>query len=167
MDIIESKCIDLFKRIHWEDVGKGEEYDYYFSLFVEFLRRATIFSDKYDIVCNSPWEVISVVMPKGYSLSTAAKEIIENVSNKNPYINIYVHMTLLAFTLFEKAKDLNIISNYEINIFSPLIKIFELKGAFHGHHGFIEFNDLSQVSIRNQEWKTTRKDAYIEFDEYF
>jgi hypothetical protein len=31
MDIIESKCIDLFKRIRWEDVGKGEEYDYYFS----------------------------------------------------------------------------------------------------------------------------------------
>lgn len=167
MDLVENKCIDLFKQIHWEEVGKGEDYDYYFLLLIEFFRRATIFSNNHNIICNSPWQVISAVMPEGCSLSDEAKENIENISSKNPHLRIYVPMTLLAFTLFEKAKDLGIISSHEINVFSPLIKIFESKGTFHSHHGFIEFNDLSQTSIRNREWVTTNNDSHVKFDEYF
>ena len=59
------------------------------------------------------------------------------------------------------------ISN-EKNIYSPLLKMFELTGGFHTHHGCIEFNNLAQVSIRDQSWRIDDKlEPYVEFDEYF
>ncbi len=162
MDRKEIECINIFNKINWTLVGVGEDYDYYYLLLLEFLRRATNFADAHNMIFNTPWEVINIVISKGCSLSNEAEEIIEQISNKR----IYVHMSLFAFALFEKAKDEGIISLKEINVFSPLLKMFESKGAFHGHHGFIEFNNLSQISLRNKEWIRKRENPYIKFNEY-
>jgi hypothetical protein len=168
MNNVESKCIDLFKKINWDEVGKGENYNHYFSLLIEFFRRATILADKHNIVCNSPWEVIGKIMPTGYRLSSEVENTIENISNKSSNNRVYISLTLLTFTLFEEAKELGIIPQHEKNIYSPLLKMFELTGAFHTHHGFIEFNDLSQIQIFDRKWIDCKRDEpYVEFDEYF
>lgn len=167
MDNVESKCIKLFKNIGWEEVGKGDDYEYYRNLLFEFFRRATLFCEVNNIECHSPWSAINNLLPESTSLSQGTQENINEISARCPFVKIYVLMTLTSYVLFEKARNLGIVAHNEKNIYSPLVKMFDSKGAFHSHHGFFEFNDLVQIPYQNQAWKGYQKNQYVEFDEYF
>lgn len=168
MDSVELKCIDLFKRIHLEAIGTCDDYDCYFSLLNEFFRRATMFAKVHNIDQQEPWQIIKPVLQQNLALSVDAASIIESFSKERGLgQGIYIYTTLANFTLFEKARELGIFGPKDKNIYAPLLRIYELKGEFHNHHGYIEFGDLSQVSIRNYGWMTTKDEPYIEFDEYF
>jgi hypothetical protein len=168
MDAIEKKCIEIFKKIEWQNVGKGEEYDKYIDLFFEFLRRTSIFAKQNNITSNVPWSVITELLPKDFSVSDETEKIIEGFSYE-ARSRVYVSIALFCYTLFEKARGLGIVSAEEKNIYSPLIKMFMLTGCFHSHHGEIEFNNLMQIHIRDQAWMRTdpRVTPYIEFDDNF
>jgi hypothetical protein len=170
MSSIETKCIEIFKKIDWKHVGKGEDYDQYISLLCEFLRRATVFAESNNININSPWLIIKEIMPNKSHISENTEKIIEDFSNETgSWQSVYVFYGLFGYILFEKAKELGLVAAEEKNIYSPLIKMFMLTGCFHSHHGFIEFNDLTQLQIRHKKWMSfgNRNLPYIEFDEDF
>jgi hypothetical protein len=170
MDSIENKCLEIFKRVEWSKVGKGEDYDQYVLLLYEFFRRAIIFAKAHNIINEVPWLIIAKILPENCYISEETDKIIEGFANETDGSGQrwFILPALLGYTLFEKAKELGVLSREEKNIYAPLLHMFMINGCFHSHHGYIEFNDLSQIEVRNYEWMGYyQAERYIEFDEDF
>jgi hypothetical protein len=170
MDAIEQKWLDVFNKIEWGRVGSGKDYNCYVSLFYEFLRRSAIFSKKINVSCPLPWLFIIEALPEACEVSIEAENIINAFADGNPSPGQtrYIALALIGFILFEKARAIGVAGKKEKNIYSPLIKMFQLNGCFHTHHGLVEFDNFSQFPIRDYAWMNAeQQEPYIEFDEDF
>ena len=62
MDAIETKCLNIFEKIKWHEVGNGKDYDQYLALLYEFFRRTTNFAEEYKVNSEFPWVIITKIL---------------------------------------------------------------------------------------------------------
>lgn len=168
MDPIETKCIEIFQLIDWKSIGKGEDYGIYHALIVEFWRRAAKFAKFHGTANHTPWDVAQSAFPNLHYSAEALSVVVQFAAGVPKSAEPMLIRAMLNYILFEKARDQGLVPLQERNIYSPIIKLCQLQGAFYMHHGMMELGDLRQISFDRQGWKQfADRDVILDMDDDF
>ena len=148
MIMYTEKAIERLNNINWEDVGKnGEEKD--IELGLEFIKKMALFCKKNQIRPTLPF-MTNLSSPEGdYVLNQEildrcnykVQELIKNPSFSTSVVIFYLQASILA--------DQNIKYIDCVNVYEPILKLFEKGGYFIYRERGMSFLNSGLISLNN------------------
>ena len=148
MIMYTKKAIERLNNINWEDVGKnGEEKD--IELGIEFIKKMAVFCKKNQIKPMLPF-MTNLSSPEGDCVlnqeildrcNYKVQEIIKKPSFSTSIVIFYLQASILA--------DQNIKYVDCVNVYEPIIKLFEKGGCFVYRERGMSFLNSGLISLNN------------------
>ncbi|MEN1990742.1 hypothetical protein [Paenibacillus hubeiensis] len=140
-------AIERINKVNWTVIGtEGIREDA--KLMAEFLRRMAAFSLSYDVTLQNPF-VIDIAEELGFqnNIDTeklCSKETLEYVNN-NMYANCLIKSYLKLSAISDENKE---VQKY-LDIYDPIIRLFEKGVNFIVRSGFIDVTNVGSFPVSN------------------
>ena len=142
------KAIERLNNISWNNIGKnGHDKD--MELGIDFIRRMAVFCNKNNITPILPFmtdlasffincDINDEILSK---CKNDVRNIVENPSFSTSIVNYYIKASILA------DKDIKYVDY--MNVYEPIIRLFEKGGNFAYREGGMSFMDSGLIPLAN------------------